>query len=104
MALGAATSGMGTLHVTSVDVPPSAAALDVSRSGGQMGKSGDFGQTMFVWGVPEGSYVVMPYMGPATTRDAALKHLFEIDSAAGRAAILADLQSANAQPALDQSS
>src|SRR5262249_10380385 len=31
---------------------------------------GDFGQTLFVWGVSEGPYVVWPYMGPATLRDA----------------------------------
>ena len=32
--------------------------------------TGDFGQTLFVWGVPEGPYVVRPYLGPATMRDA----------------------------------
>jgi hypothetical protein len=34
------------------------------------------------------------------TRDAALKHLYELDRAAGKEAILSDLQSTNAQPAL----
>jgi hypothetical protein len=37
---------------------------------------------------------------PAMTRDAALKHLFELDAAAGREAILADLKNGKAQPSL----
>ena len=30
----------------------------------------DFGETLHVWGVPEGAYVEMPVLGPATERDA----------------------------------
>ena len=44
--------------------------FDVAGRGGIAQQSGDFGQTLFVWGVSEGPYVVLPYMGPATTRDA----------------------------------
>jgi phospholipid-binding lipoprotein MlaA len=33
-------------------------------------ESGDFGQTLFVWGVADGPYVVRPYLGPSTLRDA----------------------------------
>lgn len=29
----------------------------------------DFGQTLAVWGVPSGPYVVLPLLGPATVRD-----------------------------------
>jgi phospholipid-binding lipoprotein MlaA len=29
----------------------------------------DFGQTLAVWGVPSGPYVVLPLLGPSTTRD-----------------------------------
>lgn len=29
----------------------------------------DFGQTLAVWGTPEGTYIVLPVMGPSTTRD-----------------------------------
>lgn len=29
----------------------------------------DFGQTMAVWGVPSGPYVMMPFLGPSTARD-----------------------------------
>lgn len=31
----------------------------------------DFGQTLAVWGVPEGAYLELPVIGPSTTRDAA---------------------------------
>ena len=44
--------------------------FDVAGREGIAQQSGDFGQTLFVWGVSEGPYVVLPYMGPATTRDA----------------------------------
>lgn len=30
----------------------------------------DFGETMFTWGVDEGAYVVLPFYGPSSTRDA----------------------------------
>jgi phospholipid-binding lipoprotein MlaA len=30
----------------------------------------DFGQTMHVWGVPQGAYVTLPFLGPSTERDA----------------------------------
>jgi phospholipid-binding lipoprotein MlaA len=32
--------------------------------------SEDFGQTLGVWGVPEGPYIVLPVLGPAPPRDA----------------------------------
>lgn len=33
------------------------------------GHSEDFGQTLGVWGVPEGPYLVLPLMGPSNLRD-----------------------------------
>jgi phospholipid-binding lipoprotein MlaA len=39
---------------------------------GRIGLDGhdeDFGQTLAVWGVPEGPYVMLPFLGPATPRD-----------------------------------
>jgi phospholipid-binding lipoprotein MlaA len=33
-------------------------------------QSGDFGETLFVWGVQDGPYLVLPLYGPSTTRDA----------------------------------
>ena len=44
--------------------------IDVASQGSPPQESGDFGQTLFVWGVSEGPYVVRPYWGPATMRDA----------------------------------
>jgi len=44
---------------------------DIASREGLQQESGDFGQTLFVWGVPAGPYVVRPWLGPATTRDAA---------------------------------
>jgi phospholipid-binding lipoprotein MlaA len=44
--------------------------FDVAATAGNLPQqTGDFGQTMFVWGVPAGSYVVTPYFGPSTQRD-----------------------------------
>jgi len=31
----------------------------------------DFGQTLAVWGVDEGPYIMLPLMGPSTLRDSA---------------------------------
>jgi hypothetical protein len=31
----------------------------------------DFGQTLAVWGVPRGAYLVLPFIGPRTVRDTA---------------------------------
>jgi phospholipid-binding lipoprotein MlaA len=44
--------------------------FDVASQGGLPQQSGDFGQTLFVWGISEGPYVVLPYFGPSTSRDA----------------------------------
>jgi phospholipid-binding lipoprotein MlaA len=44
--------------------------VDVASHAGLPEESGDFGQTLFVWGVAEGPYVVRPYLGPGTMRDA----------------------------------
>src|SRR5215831_3538192 len=44
--------------------------VDVASHAGLPEETGDFGQTLFVWGVAEGPYVVRLYLGPATMRDA----------------------------------
>ena len=44
--------------------------FDVASQGGLPQQTGDFGQTMFVWGVPAGTYTMTPYFGPSTQRDA----------------------------------
>jgi len=32
-------------------------------------QQGDFGQTLYVWGLPEGPYMVLPLFGPSNVRD-----------------------------------
>jgi phospholipid-binding lipoprotein MlaA len=44
--------------------------IDIASEQGLPQQSGDFGQTLFVWGVSDGPYVVRPYLGPGTLRDA----------------------------------
>ncbi len=44
--------------------------VDLASMEGIPQQSGDFGQTLFAWGVAEGPYMVRPYWGPTTTRDA----------------------------------
>ncbi len=43
--------------------------FDVASRIGLEAKPEDFGQTLAVWGVPSGPYVVLPFLGPSTTRD-----------------------------------
>jgi phospholipid-binding lipoprotein MlaA len=43
--------------------------FDVATAGGLPQQSGDFGQTLFVYGVPAGTFVNAPYYGPSTQRD-----------------------------------
>jgi phospholipid-binding lipoprotein MlaA len=43
--------------------------FDIVGQSGVPQQTGDFGQTLFVWGVPSGPYVVRPFYGPSTVRD-----------------------------------
>jgi phospholipid-binding lipoprotein MlaA len=44
--------------------------FDVAKKVGlQPGEDEDFGQTLAVWGVPAGPYVMLPFFGPSTFRD-----------------------------------
>lgn len=43
---------------------------DVATKMGLPRQPADFGQTLFVWGVPEGPYLVLPIVGPSNPRDA----------------------------------
>ncbi len=38
---------------------------------GLHGRRSDFGETLYVWGVHEGAFVMLPFFGPSTERDAA---------------------------------
>ncbi len=43
---------------------------DIATELGIEGHNEDFGQTLAVWGVPEGPYVMLPLFGPSNPRDA----------------------------------
>lgn len=42
---------------------------DIATAMGMEGHDEDFGQTLAVWGVPEGPYVMLPLFGPSNPRD-----------------------------------
>ena len=44
--------------------------MDVATGAGLEQKREDFGQTLAVWGVPDGPYVVIPFLASSTLRDA----------------------------------
>ena len=44
--------------------------FDIATSNELPKQSGDFGQTLYFWGLEEGFYVVMPIFGPSNLRDA----------------------------------
>jgi len=46
-----------------------AGLLDVAGKWGLEKQSGDFGQSLFVWGLPEGPYLIVPILGPSNPRD-----------------------------------
>lgn len=46
--------------------------FDIAGSNGLEARSEDFGQTAAVWGVPQGPYVMLPFLGPQTLTDAIL--------------------------------
>jgi phospholipid-binding lipoprotein MlaA len=45
--------------------------IDIARPMGLDRHNEDFGQTLAVWGVPQGAYLVLPILGPSSTRDVA---------------------------------
>ncbi len=43
--------------------------FDRAAEMGMLRQSGDFGQTLYTWGVGEGAYIVIPILGPSNIRD-----------------------------------
>ena len=43
--------------------------FDIPANSGRKPRKEDFGQTLAVWGVEEGPYLVLPFAGPSTARD-----------------------------------
>ena len=46
-----------------------AGMFDVATDMGIPQQTGDFGQTLFVWGFDSGPYLILPVFGPSTVRD-----------------------------------
>lgn len=46
-----------------------AGVLDVAGPHGLKSQTGDFGQTLYVWGFHEGPYLMLPLFGPSSPRD-----------------------------------
>jgi phospholipid-binding lipoprotein MlaA len=44
--------------------------FDVASQANLPHQSGDFGQTLYVWGLRDSEYVVLPFLGPTNARDA----------------------------------
>ncbi|BBM00494.1 VacJ family lipoprotein [Microbulbifer sp. GL-2] len=65
---GQAGNDVGRLLInTTVGI---AGLFDVAKHMGlEKGDGEDFGQTLAVWGVPSGPYLVLPLLGPSTVRD-----------------------------------
>ena len=51
--------------------------IDVAEKIGYPGHVEDFGQTLAVWGIGEGFYLVLPLLGPSNPRDAFGKHFVD---------------------------
>lgn len=43
--------------------------FDVAETVGQKHQSGDFGQTLYVWGARDTAYLILPVLGPSNVRD-----------------------------------
>ncbi|WP_421547604.1 MlaA family lipoprotein [Pseudomonas sp. QD4] len=49
--------------------------FDVGTKMGLQRNDEDFGQTLGYWGMPSGPYVMLPFFGPSTVRDAPAKYV-----------------------------
>ena len=76
-----------------------AGIFDVAKRAGISKSDGeDFGQTLAVWGVAEGPYLMLPLMGPSTMRDAPSKF---VDSLTNPFSYTDDVRTRNAVRAVD---
>jgi phospholipid-binding lipoprotein MlaA len=60
-----------TLRFTLNSTVGVAGLFDPATAMGLAAKETDFGETLYVWGVDEGAYQVLPFVGPSTARDTA---------------------------------
>lgn len=63
-------TGNSTLRMVVNTLAGFGGVLDLAADGGVPEESEDFGQTLAVWGVGNGPYLVLPLLGPSTVRDA----------------------------------
>ncbi|MEQ1484060.1 VacJ family lipoprotein [Methyloglobulus sp.] len=61
-------SGLDTSRFLMNSTLGMAGLFDVAKSVGLEQNDEDFEQTLAVWGVPQGSYLVIPFLGPVTSR------------------------------------
>ena len=71
--------------------------VDVAKYAGLEQNEEDFDQTLAVWGVPEGAYLVLPLIGPATVRSAPASAFDAAANPASYASIGANFASAPLQ-------
>lgn len=62
--------GIATLRFLANTVVGMGGLFDIATDSGLEPVPEDFGQTLAVWGIPDGPYVVLPILGPRTLRDA----------------------------------
>jgi phospholipid-binding lipoprotein MlaA len=75
--------------------------MDPAAENGYPFQDEDFGQTLAVWGVGDGPYLVVPLLGPSNTRDLVG---FVVDIVADPIGILADNQHVAAEVAISRGS
>ena len=63
-------AGQGTLRFTINTTLGWGGVFDVASGAGLPQHDEDLGQTLGVWGVPPGPYLVLPFLGPSSVRDA----------------------------------
>jgi phospholipid-binding lipoprotein MlaA len=61
-----------------------AGVIDIAGDMGLARRSEDFGQTLAVWGISSGPYLVLPLLGPSTLRDTAALPLDRYYASTGR--------------------
>ncbi len=71
--------------------------FDVAKHVGLEQNDEDFDQTFAVWGIPKGSYLVLPFLGPMTTRSAPASAFDAATNPASYASIPANYISAPVQ-------
>lgn len=74
---GDITAAMKTVSRFIVNTVGLVGIADLASGMGMEGRSEDFGQTLAVWGVGEGPYLVLPVLGPSNPRDAVGKYVVD---------------------------